>query len=104
MLENLIPFYVLMVLVWVMMIFRNLVFKGVYALVGKSITHLKSSKVDAGLSIIFFSIIAGVTIFALVPAMSTDVGTMLIIVPGCIGAFVMALGIGDEWRSNKKAG
>lgn len=103
MIENLIPFYVMMILVWIMTVFRNLIFKGAYALVGKSITHVKSSKVDIGLSVMFFSIIAGVTIFALVPSMSTDVGTMLIIVPGCVGAFIVALGVGDEWRSNKKA-
>ena len=103
MIENLAPFYIMMLFVWIMMIFRNLVFKGAYALFGKSLTHVKSSKVDVGLSIMFFSVMAGVTIFALMPSLSTDVGAMLIIVPGCVGAFVVALGVGDEWRANKRA-
>jgi hypothetical protein len=102
MLEDLMQLYIMMAIVWMIYFFRNYIFRFVYALFGKSIQYVKNSKVDLGLSIMIFSITAGITIVIIFPSISVDLALFLIVLPCCVGAVVAALGLQDERRANKK--
>lgn len=98
---ELIPFYVVTVIIWGVVMFRHSVFNGIGLFVGKGNRYKKSQRVDLGVAIMFASILLGVTMFASIETLSANLIAALIVIGLCGGGVVVATGIGDEWRQNR---
>lgn len=98
---ELIPFYIVMVAIWGIVMFRHYIFGAISHLGGNGHRYRKSGKVDLGIAIMFASILVGVTIFVLIETLSVDLIAAIIVIGLCAGGFVVAMGIGDERRKNR---
>jgi cytochrome c biogenesis protein CcdA len=97
---ELIPFYVIMIAIWGIVMSRHLIFSLIGQLGRKGKRYQKSGRVDLGITIMFASIILGVTIFALVEELSVDLTAAIIVIGLCVGGFIVAMNVGDERRQN----
>lgn len=98
--DDTIIFYVIMIVIWGIVICRNLLFNFivVFFIVGEP--YKKSIMVDIGITIMFLSVIIGVTVFSLIETLPLDLVAPVIVIGLCIGGGIVAMNVGDERRQN----